>query len=936
MAETGGEKMGGTGYETIWYWNLMEQSLEDARTLTEIMIKEIDKYEASGNNVSGAASASLSSSSSSSTSNRSSSSGSGGRNVRASLSMGAPPTSANAKARKRERIQADNTISSNEISATEVEVVAKSPETELAIKCILKAHFLFRNLHDTDLQDMVDQMKAEEAGEGDVIIQQGDVGDKFYIMEEGEVDILIGENKVGSYKGGQAFGDLALIYNTPRAATILATADCTLWTLERAFFAKAKVTSNSNEASGLAKFLSKLKLFPSPVPFFASEGPEALAHLCSALTIKEYKEGGNYIIEQGAVGEDLYILYKGTVQVTETKEDGTEIPGITLGKYTEHRRTDPNTGHEKRYPEWQGVIFGERALIKKERRARNIVPIRSEMKILDDKGKPVLDDQGIELPPRLITDQVTVLSLNKSDFQSLLSHKIREMTDMNYFRILQAVDILKPLKPKYLHRLQAQLDMTLCYMGKRVETNAVDIFIILDGVFETPEGRQLKSGDVVGDLRYAATEFAITISCRTDEESKPCLAQISRQAVQDLLTAQAGDLFDESAPGEEGQSVYESEEERAQKDLRETQSRREQCVASRLAHSHSFLRSAALTDLEVTQELGVGSFGSVFLGRHKPSSRLLAIKCLDKAAISKSNQEFCVDREARALNCIASHPFIADYYGLLVCPRKVVFMLEFVPGGELWDYIYSDEGATGEYGGLPLVEATRYLACVALALEHIHSLGYCYRDLKPENLLFAGNGYLKLVDFGLVKEVPFVAPGGEIKYRTFTTCGTPEYMAPEVILTSGYDRSADLWALGVLFYEMLCRATPFDSGGNNKATFEKICRPTLQLNYPPHFQSHAKVFIRKLLLPNAALRLGNLQNGFKDIYDDYVFASNGVQFDALLRQETPMAHVPAPFKVAAVGAGADAASRELFDCVAESVAAPDDPHVDLFSNLLSM
>ena len=586
---------------------------------------------------------------------------------------------------------------------------------------------------------------------------------------------------------------------------------------------------------------------------------------------------------------------------------------MALGRCKVTERKDAEGNVVKRSKEWEGVIFGERSLIKKELRARNIVATNT------------LITQTNE-----VHEGVTVLSLHVKDFQALLMHKIKEMTDMNDFRVLQATSLFKQLSTARLHAVQHTMVKHTHHQGRRIETNSSDIFIVLDGLYEDPStGKQYRAGDVLGDLGRGADEFAANLTCLTDEENRPSTAQVPRLVVIEHLNAQAFDPPEGSAPvaGEE----EEEEEETGQKELKETARRRAESARIRSEELGGTLcQLKRLDELDTLQELGQGTFGTVFLGRHKATGRLVAMKALDKSAIVANKQEFCVEREARALQCFY-HPFVADFFGVVVSPRKVTFMLEFVPGGELWSYLYSGQ-PDGEFGGLSVHDATLYAACIVLALEHIHSLGYCYRDLKPENLLIAGNGYLKIVDFGLAKEVPFVNPdNGEILYRTFTTCGTPEYMAPEIILTSGYDKSADFWALGVLFYEMLCRNTPFDSGGNNKATFEKICRPTLLVNFPLHFPSHCKVFIRKLLWPNAALRLGNLQNGFKDIYDDFVFSTQNVDFGALLRKETPMTFVPTPFSAAEAPL-----DLSLFDS-AELPAAEESSyaHATLFNDLLS-
>jgi len=184
-----------------------------------------------------------------------------------------------------------------------------------------------------------------------------------------------------------------------------------------------------------------------------------------------------------------------------------------------------------------------------------------------------------------------------------------------------------------------------------------------------------------------------------------------------------------------------------------------------------------------------------------------------------------------------------------------------------------------------------YAGCILLALEHIHSQGYAYRDLKPENIIIGVDGYIKVVDFGFAKAVPYLHKSGQMQYRTFTLCGTPDYMAPEVVLTQGHDASADFWAYGVLIYELLCGHTPF-AGKNQQRTFEKIVHSQKHLTFPQKFDAHAKSLIRRLLHPNASLRIGCLQNKCNDVKEHAFFVTQNVSFVKLMTKTTPISYRP--------------------------------------------
>jgi protein kinase A len=263
---------------------------------------------------------------------------------------------------------------------------------------------------------------------------------------------------------------------------------------------------------------------------------------------------------------------------------------------------------------------------------------------------------------------------------------------------------------------------------------------------------------------------------------------------------------------------------------------------------------------------------------------------LDKQALVEGKQQQYVKREVKALQSFR-HPFVTEYYGVLMTPRKIFISLEYIPGGELWSFMYGEDAPRGQYGGIDTVMAGLYAGTVLLALEHIHGQGYCYRDLKPENLLIAANGYIKITDFGFAKPVPFKNKQDQLQFRSFTLCGTPDYMAPEIVLTQGHDKSADYWAYGILLYELLCGHTPFE-GRNEQRTFEKIVHSTKHLQFPRAFDPHTKSIIRRLLHPNPALRLGALQHGFDDIRNHAYFALQNVDFDRLATQDVTMPYIP--------------------------------------------
>lgn len=190
-------------------------------------------------------------------------------------------------------------------------------------------------------------------------------------------------------------------------------------------------------------------------------------------------------------------------------------------------------------------------------------------------------------------------------------------------------------------------------------------------------------------------------------------------------------------------------------------------------------------------------------------------------------------------------------------------LLEYVPGGELFSHLR-------RAGRFPNEVAKFYVAEISLAIEYLHSLNIIYRDLKPENLLLDVVGHIKITDFGFAKKV---------EDRTWTLCGTPEYLAPEIISSKGHGKPVDWWALGILTFEMLAGYPPFfdDSAFG---IYEKILAG--RIAWPQSFDPNAKDFVKKLLTNDRSKRLGNLKGGAEDVRKHKWF--RGVDWIAVLNK----------------------------------------------------
>ncbi|KAL8598564.1 Serine/threonine-protein kinase Sgk1 [Nucella lapillus] len=209
------------------------------------------------------------------------------------------------------------------------------------------------------------------------------------------------------------------------------------------------------------------------------------------------------------------------------------------------------------------------------------------------------------------------------------------------------------------------------------------------------------------------------------------------------------------------------------------------------------------SDFEFLKVIGKGSFGKVLLARQKAEKGLYAIKVLQKAAIMKRNEAQHIMSERNVLLKNVKHPFLVGLHYSFQTADKLYFVLDYVNGGELFFHLQREKF-------FPEYRAKFYAAEIASALGYLHSEDIIYRDLKPENLLLDSKGHVVLTDFGLCKE------GITDEKTTCTFCGTPEYLAPEVLNKQPYDKTVDWWCLGAVLYEMVNGLPPFYSLDYNK------------------------------------------------------------------------------------------------------------------------
>jgi len=305
--------------------------------------------------------------------------------------------------------------------------------------------------------------------------------------------------------------------------------------------------------------------------------------------------------------------------------------------------------------------------------------------------------------------------------------------------------------------------------------------------------------------------------------------------------------------------------------------------------------------------LGRGSFGKVVLAKKKDNKKLYALKILNKSKVKLQNQIDHTLSERAILEKI-DHPFIVKLKYAFQTPEKLCFVTEYMPGGELFYHLRKNKFFNED-------KARFYIAEIILGIEYLHKLNCIYRDLKPENILLDREGHIRLTDFGLSKITISIQDEGHIAY---TICGTPEYLAPEILEGKGYTKSVDWWSLGALLYEMLVGYSPFKAKTKDKRIDIKLYKAPV--DYKNYLSIEAKALISELLKIDQFTRLGSGKSDTDDIKSHAFFRGldwNEIElkkikppfvpkissdedysnFDQMFTEENPLSETPNKFSI---------------------------------------
>ncbi|XP_033998061.1 cGMP-dependent protein kinase 2 [Trematomus bernacchii] len=469
--------------------------------------------------------------------------------------------------------------------------------------------------------------------------------------------------------------------------------------------------------------------------------------------------------------------------------------------------------------------------------------------------------------------QSHIWALDRQTFQTIMMQSTQARHD-EYFSFLCSVSLLRGLPEEKLAKVVDCLEVDYFEKGEYIirEGEEGNTFFIIakgevivtqstEGLAEPQEIKTLGVGDYFGEKALISEDVrSANIIC--NENDTHCLV-VDRDNFNQMvgtyeeLQAYLKEYVDELSRSDERRNALPHS---PHIDSAEAQELR------RLREKISLL---PFKDLEVIATLGMGGFGRVELVKLKDEDTTFALKCIKKKHIVDTRQQEHIYSEKNILQQTNS-AFIIRLFRTYRDDKFVYMLLEVCLGGELWtvlrDMSYFEEPTARFCTG-----------CVLEAFDYLHTLGIIYRDLKPENLLLDAEGYVKMADFGFAKKIG-------LGKKTWTFCGTPEYVAPEVIMNKGHDFGADCWSLGILIFELLTGNPPF-AGTDPIKIYTMVLHGIEKVDFPKRIGKRPDDLIRRLCKLNPVERLGNKKNGIIDIKKHKWF--QGFNWEGLRRHKLP-------------------------------------------------
>ena len=747
-----------------------------------------------------------------------------------------------------------------ELLAGEIQSITKNPKDYEMISKSLSKSFLFNSLSEESLNSIIEEFKLYKFSSKTIIFNQGLFGQNFFIINSGRVEVIVNGVVKKILTKGEHFGELALLHDSNRTASIKTIEQSSFWTLARGSFKKMIVSINLKKFEENVSFMKNVELFSS----FSQSQKDVILSL---MVTQDFNDG-DQIVHEGDPGDLLYIIQRGTVSCSK---EGKEIRRLEKGEFFGEHALIYNTPRTATVvaigrctmlslcrndlvsafgSQLQQIIYKNTLIISIENSKAfrtlskaQIDSLCSKIKVtlfnFEDvvipKGSPKKDSIYFILKGCLKTSEQTyglyriigdssamresgsfwkedfkadchsyIGIISKNDLELAIGGKIKSIKTQNeVIKVMKKVNIFRNLPLAKLRGLanivkvkRYKKDSKIFVEGEIGET----FYIVKDGQVEIFRGST--SIRVITKLDYFGERSIIL-----DERRTATVVAKSRVSLWTLAEKDFLSIIDESI--------------------------RKQLLIRILLQNDRI----ELKELLFIKELGKGMFGNVFLVNCTSNNSFYALKTVNK---EKAKQYEIYENlvQERKILLQVDHPFIVKLVKTFKDPSRLYFLMEFIEGQDLFDTIRS-------IGILNSDSARFYISCIVLILENLHEQKIIYRDLKPENIMIDKEGYPKLIDFGTAKI---------IESRTFTLVGTPHYMAPEIIKGSGYGFQADVWSLGIMLYEFVCGGVPF---GENEEDPYRIYSIVLdnRLKFPNFLQiKKHKELIEKLLDSNPAHR----------------------------------------------------------------------------------
>jgi len=669
---------------------------------------------------------------------------------------------------------------------------------------IIESVPLLAQLSKSEVLKLADNLKHEQYAAGDALMVQGEMGDKFFIIKEGLCEVQIkdevGWQVLATLDKGDYCGEQALIsQHAKRNATIRATVQTECLTLDRANFQQIFKDSKVHFAKRDAKRVA-----------IHSTNPQQCTIDKTAISSKSPEQ--IHWLMSCIKKNQLFVNY-----TEEQKLILVEYMTLELVKESQNLITQGDDGNEFYViEEGKFNVFLDGVIIKTVQR-----------------GSCVGELALIYNAPRSATVKATkagrVWYLHRVIFRKILMQHEQRQSKRN-IGFLKKVSLLSPLLKSELRLLDQALQTRKFKKGWVIfhQGDAGEHFYIIKsgtitGVAQNGEKWKrfcLQSEDFFGERALLKNEpRSATMTCKTDA----VLMILSRHDFSAVL----GPLEDILSRHTEGYDESETPTRKMTETVKE------------------YPELQQLKD-NTKGVLGVGAFGTVTLVLDHQRKTSYALKAISKLEIIRNNQQTQILNEKKVLNRLESM-FVVNLNKTYKDEWFLYFLLDVCLGGELFT-IHRKMGSFDE------ATARFFVGCVVEGFIHIHKHNIAYRDLKPENLVLDSEGYLRIADFGLSK----VLDG-----NTFTMCGTPDYLAPEIITGKGHGLAVDWWALGVFIFELVGAHPPFYDKTMN-GTFRQIISG--KVKFPKVFSPECKDIIRKLLQVRPTRRLGILKGGPKLIW----------------------------------------------------------------------